>query len=344
MKTESRLEWVDTAKGIAILMVMWGHAVIKHDAIYWWITTFHVPTFLVITGYLYGIKNRMHFGSKKSIIKLAKPYLVFSLISCCTDFAYEYLSSKSISGAVKIAGIDIYKTLFLYGIHALWYLPAYVLSAKQFFVVKNKAENKSKYLIVPLMALVGVGFNLLSPYIKSLVPSSIYMLASIPVVTVVRTLLCTVFIAFGYVVSKWEEGVRLFSETKIWIKYGVSGLLLALSFVASLANSESNLSIVLLGDNPLGFFLSAFLGSVGLMALSIAMQHKSNVLQYFGRNSLILLVTHHSLKFTFLARFIAGAFQPEESLAFGLIVLLLLTLIEALVVEICNARCRHLFS
>lgn len=344
MKTESRFEWVDTAKGIAILMVMWGHAVIKHDVIYWWITTFHVPTFLVITGYLYGKKNKVHFGSKESIIKLAKPYLVFSIISCCTDFAYEYLSSKSISGAVKIAGIDIYKTLFLYGIHALWYLPAYVLSAKLFFVVKNKAENKSKHLIVPLMALVGVGFNFLSPYIKGRVPSSIYMLAAIPVVTVVRALLCTVFITFGYAASKWEGGGQLFSEAKTWIKYSVSGLLLLLSFIASSANSESNLSIVLVGDNPLCFFLSAFLGSVGLMALSSAMQHKSNVLQYFGRNSLILLVTHHSLKFTFLARFIAGAFLPEESFAFGLMVLLLLTLIETLVVEICNAKCRHLFS
>lgn len=343
MKTVSRFEWVDTAKGIAILMVMWGHAVIKHDAIYWWITTFHVPTFLVITGYLYGIKNKVHFESKKSIIKLAKPYLVFSLISCCTDFIYEYLSAKSISGAVKIAGVDIYKTLFLYGIHALWYLPAYVLSAKLFFAVKNKAKNESKCLIVTLMGLVGVGFNFLSPHIKSHVPSSIYMLASIPVVTVVRTLVCTVFITFGYAVSKWG-GVRIFSETKTWIKYSVSGLLLVLSFVASLVNSESNLSIVLLGDNPLCFFLSAFLGSIGLMALSSAMQHKSNVLQYFGRNSLILLVTHHSLKFTFLARFITGAFLPEESFAFGLIVLLLLTLIETLIVEICNAKCRYLFS
>ena len=290
----------------------------------------------------YGFFLRCPTSFYNQPIKLAKPYLIFSVISCCTDFTYEYLSSKSISGAVKIAGIDIYKTLFLYGIHALWYLPAYVLSAKLFFVVRNKAKNKSKCLIVTLMGLVGVGFNLLSPHIKSQVPSSIYMLASIPVVTVVRTLVCTVFITFGYAVSKWR--VQLFSETKTWIKYSVSGLLLVLSFVASLANSESNLSIVLLGDNPLCFFLSAFLGSIGLMALSSAMQHKSNVLQYFGRNSLILLVTHHSLKFTFLARFITGAFLPEESFAFGLIVLLLLTLIETLVVEICNAKCRHLFS
>ena len=67
MKTVSRFEWVDTAKGIAILMVMWGHAVIKHDAIYWWITTFHVPTFLVITGYLYGIKIRYTSTRKKAL-------------------------------------------------------------------------------------------------------------------------------------------------------------------------------------------------------------------------------------------------------------------------------------
>lgn len=57
MEKENRLIWIDTAKGIAILMVMWGHIVVKHDALYRWITTFHVPAFLVITGYLYGIKQ-----------------------------------------------------------------------------------------------------------------------------------------------------------------------------------------------------------------------------------------------------------------------------------------------
>lgn len=245
---------------------------------------------------------------------------------------------------LKLPVLISIKHCFYMGFMPSGIYPAYVLSAKLFFAVKNKTQNESKCLIVTLMGLIGVGFNFLSPHIKSHVPSSIYMLASIPVVTVVRTLVCTVFITFGYAVSKWRGEVRIFSETKTWIKYSVSGLLLFLSFVASLVNSESNLSIVLLGDNPLGFFLSAFLGSIGLMVLSSAMQHRSNVLQYFGRNSLILLVTHHSLKFTFLARFITGAFLPEESFAFGLIVLLLLTLIETLVVEICNAKCRHLFS
>ena len=337
-KTENRLQWVDVAKGIAILMVMWGHTVVKHDSIYRWITTIHVPTFLVITGYLYGINNKQNYGAKKSAMKLIKPYLVFSMISYCTDFIYGYLSLKSVHSAFRIVGIDIYKTLTLYGVHALWYLPAYVISSKLFFSIKKRIN----YLIAILMAFVGIMFDFLSPHVKDCVPSLAYMLVSIPLVTIVRALVCTVFISFGYAFSKM--GVRRFSEKSTWIKSGMSCLLLVMSFVISLANTESNFSIVSFGKNPICFFLSALLGSVGLMALSSAIQPKLNVLQYFGRNSLILLVTHHSLKFTFLVRFITGLFLSEESLAFGLIALLFLTIAESLIIEVCNTKIQRLFS
>ena len=337
-KTENRLQWVDVAKGIAILMVMRGHTVVKHDSVYRWITAFHVPTFLVITGYLYGVNNKQNYDTRKNAMKLVKLYLVFSMISYCTDFAYEYLSLKSVHSAFRIVGIDIYKTVALYGVHALWYLPAYVLSSKLFFSIKNRIN----YLIVLLMVFVGIAFDFLSPYVKDCIPSSVYMLVSIPIVTVVRALVCTVFIILGFAISKW--GVKQFSEKNIWIRCGISCLLLVMSFTTSLTNTESNLSIVSFGKNPLCFFLSAILGSVGLMALSSVIQPGLNVLQYFGRNSLILLVTHHSLKFTFLARFITSSILSEESFAFGLIALLFLTVAEALIVEICNTKFRRLFS
>lgn len=338
-KTENRLQWVDAAKGIAILMVMWGHTVVKHDSVYRWITTFHVPTFLVITGYLYGINNKQNYDTRKNAMKLITPFLVFSMVSYCTDFAYEYLSLKSVYGAFRIVGIDIYKTVALYGVHALWYLPAYVLSSKLFFSIKNRIN----YLIVLLMVFAGITFDLLSPYVKDCIPSSVYMLVSIPIVTVVRALVCTVFITLGFAISKWG-GVKHFSKKNIWTRCGISCLFLVMSFATSLANTESNLSTVSFGKNPLCFFLSAIMGSVGLMALSSVIQPRSNVLQYFGRNSLILLVTHHSLKFTFLARFITGSILSEESFAFGLVALLLLTVAETLVVEICNTKFKRLFS
>lgn len=338
MEKENRLIWIDTAKGIAILMVMWGHIVVKHDALYRWITTFHVPAFLVITGYLYGIKSKKNYDIVRIAAKFAKPYLVFSIISCCTDFAYEFLVSKSILGSFRIVAIDAYKTLSLYGIHALWYLPAYVIASKLFFYIKDK-----RYRLIGIsLVCTGILFCSVNQFAKGRIPSPIYLLVSIPATTMIRALVCTVFIILGYAISKWG-GVRRFLDTNKCIKSVMSCLLLGTSFALSAANTESNLSIVSFGNRPMCFFLSACLGAIGLMAISCTIQLKSNRLQYLGRNSLILLVTHHSLKFTFIVRFVVGFILPQESVGFGVVSLILLVMLEVMVVKICTEKYKQLF-
>lgn len=91
-KINNRYEWIDVAKGISILLVMWGHVVVIHDALYNWVTSFHVPVFLVITGFLLSVTKKQTSSFKKTFEKIIRPYWVFSLISIVTDFGCSYYS------------------------------------------------------------------------------------------------------------------------------------------------------------------------------------------------------------------------------------------------------------
>ena len=54
-----RIEWIDLAKGLAMILIIAGHA--GHDPVDRFLYTFHVPVFFLISGYF--ITEKGSFGS-----------------------------------------------------------------------------------------------------------------------------------------------------------------------------------------------------------------------------------------------------------------------------------------
>ena len=52
-----RLDYIDTAKGIGIILVVIYHHLLGADYINNWISSFHMPLFFMITGYLYAFRD-----------------------------------------------------------------------------------------------------------------------------------------------------------------------------------------------------------------------------------------------------------------------------------------------
>lgn len=85
MDKKDRIEWVAVSRGIAIILVVYGHVVVNkndlfsdiHDVIY----IFHMPLFFFLSGFLYGVRevgeNRKE-TAKKKLISLGIPYLFFA--------------------------------------------------------------------------------------------------------------------------------------------------------------------------------------------------------------------------------------------------------------------------
>ena len=54
---QNRIPFVDSSKGLAMLIIMWGH-VQEYSSLKMWLTSFHVPVFLVLSGVLFAYKGR----------------------------------------------------------------------------------------------------------------------------------------------------------------------------------------------------------------------------------------------------------------------------------------------
>ena len=95
-KDKGKILWVDCTKGIGIILVVMAHVISginnnifkQEDSIYFYIynviSSFHMPLFFIISGFLYKHTQRKKIQYiefvKKKLISLGIPYLTFNLI------------------------------------------------------------------------------------------------------------------------------------------------------------------------------------------------------------------------------------------------------------------------
>ena len=97
-----RFDYLDIAKGIGILTVVWTHIMLvgaSHRLIY----AFHMPLFFFISGMLF---NRGKFDSIATFLKhrfkrLFVPYLVYSLLSWAVWAGFRYLRGDEVDSYFK---------------------------------------------------------------------------------------------------------------------------------------------------------------------------------------------------------------------------------------------------
>lgn len=88
MHTE-RQKWIDAARGIAILLMLWGHN--SNDIFTHWLYYFHMPLFVFISGYVFSPKADYIECLKSQLKRLYIPYIVYFSIDFFLNWAYEFL-------------------------------------------------------------------------------------------------------------------------------------------------------------------------------------------------------------------------------------------------------------
>lgn len=79
-----RIEWIDIARGIGIILVILGH--IGIGKIGKFIYSFHIPLFFFLSGYCFSgngidIKDFL----KKKVKKLIVPYIFIGIVICIVE-------------------------------------------------------------------------------------------------------------------------------------------------------------------------------------------------------------------------------------------------------------------
>lgn len=75
-QTKDRIDWIDLAKAIAIILVILGHINSANGPIKAWIYAFHMPVFFFLTGMVIRQETIDHRYIGKNVRSLLVPYLL----------------------------------------------------------------------------------------------------------------------------------------------------------------------------------------------------------------------------------------------------------------------------
>lgn len=96
-----RLDWIDIAKGIAMILVIVGHTVPNPSPLRHAIFSFHMPVFFILAGYTFRPKPWRELLSG-SVSRLLVPYVVLALAWQVPTFL---MSGAPLTSGTLVAGL-----------------------------------------------------------------------------------------------------------------------------------------------------------------------------------------------------------------------------------------------
>ncbi|WP_421672468.1 acyltransferase family protein [Raoultella terrigena] len=262
----SRFDWVDTLKGIGIILVVAGH--IFGSYISGFIYLFHMPLFFFLAGYLYSPKPLKQYLKNKSS-NLLIPYSKYLLFFTATSTTYMILNHDSISMILKSVIKSLYGGNLLTGwMGVFWFITVFFITQQlfNFSIVKLGIKKTSAIAIISLTLSY-----IASQFIKATTPLNIIV-----------TLHAFPFMCLGYLFKTYKIKVNtmvviltcviciwFFSSHKVEMKFDMKQSLYGIPFIS---------------------FITAL--ALVVMAIIISSIIKCKPLEFIGVNSMSIMYIH----------------------------------------------------
>ena len=286
-----RLNWIDMAKGFAMILVMFGHAPISlriRAEIY----TFHLPLFFFMSGYLFSNVKYNNFIAffKKRFITIGIPYFCFSFIEYIYFFLFN--NKQNVSPLKSLIGTLIPLRFNNGTLHngTLWFIVCLFMSELIFFLIVKYSKNDKKKIVACLVvcAIIGVFYNI---YIKKPLPWSIDV-----------AFISVVFYGMGYLIKGIENKVSKLVNIKYLIIFLIANVLLGHLNIRYL-NANVDMSSSRYGNYFL-FYMAAFCGIMASL-IFCRLLPKLRILIYVGKNSIIFMAFHQMILYPIIDKLIA---------------------------------------
>jgi acyltransferase len=270
---------IDAAKGLAIALVVLGHAKGIPTEFTVLVYSFHVPLFFLLSGWLSHRRNAQTAAQALATLSrtLLVPYVFFFFAAYGYWLITRHIGEKALrwgqmpwweplGGLLTGIGPQLY-------VHpALWFLPALFMTALAYFFLGKRLQPWTlALLMLPLAMLWIVTFpamELRLPFALDVLPVALFFYA------------CGALA--GRVVSLPRSAPR---------GCAFAALLLAPWWLLAWSNGRVDINQLRFGASAWKFVLAALLGtSVVLLASPLAA--RSAVLRWMGRNTLLILCTH----------------------------------------------------
>ena len=267
-----RLEYVDIAKGIGIVLVVCSHS----DAwgLMWLFMGMVVPIFYFCSGYTFSMKGTFKESMWKRFKKLFVPYLFFNAL---LFFVFRHFSLREIIGVFYsrycLYPLDVSPNIkFLTsGNYPMWFLTSMIVSYLLFYLIIYYKNYKwwllGSYIV---LTLTFIQCPILLPW------------------SIDTAFLTALFMYMGMLVRKYE-----------WMALEKWKILLLLLFYVGLhcVAGDINLSVRMYGTSVISYFVLGVLGSYLVLWGSTFLEHTfaGNIFQALGRHSLTIFCVQMAL-------------------------------------------------
>ena len=297
-----RLDYLDLAKGIGIILVVIAHSTFTSTPVQAFITAFQMPLFFVVSGMLLchtgEEKKPMRVLIRKKAVSVMVPYLTFSIAYVMIDIASLYLKPG------RLTWVDIERSMIefatLYGISVLWFMSALFFGELLFLWWRKKCSGlrHGELLMWISIVIAGVILTVGSPLFLEKYP----LYRSMPIlwigyyiIVLLRSIGVFSFLAVGYYSYRYyfvkaDAGREKKKAHVVWQELVAGVLCLLLVLAVSQTNGVVDLHYLTFA-NPVFYYLGALAGSFGVILLCRQIG-RCRPLRYLGVNSLIIMATH----------------------------------------------------
>lgn len=154
----AHLGFVDAAKGLGILAVIWGHMDYLWSTSSVWFSSFKLAVFFVVVGLLkaHRYEDRGQEEScgavwGKRLYSLVIPYGVYSLLAILVHLAFAAVRHQ---GMLEALQGDVLLTVTLRGIATLWFLPTLLLAELLFAAIRPESRSRAVKLLLCILVPV----------------------------------------------------------------------------------------------------------------------------------------------------------------------------------------------
>lgn len=261
---------IDLAKGIGIILVVWGHW-LPNPPFFREIFLFHMALFMIISGSFFKLNKGFDYIFNRTI-KLLIPVVFFFILFTTLSIIRSQIGSEKESLFYILSFVDIYKP-FQRIDPPLWFLISLLINSILLFSVKSINQ---KYIIIIslILSFIATKCNQLPLYLNQ-------TLATFP------------FFYMGFLFKDYIKGE--------FVNYKLL-LLNILVFLLILIVNTHNINIHELefGNNFIFYIGAGISGSLIVIDLCKSCKKYPNIIIQLGCNSLMIMCIHQPIRIYFI--------------------------------------------
>ena len=342
MGTEIKREtWADKAKFIGIVLMLLGHNALANKAVFDFIYSFHMPLFFILSGYFANNKKEpLKDYVLKNIKGLLLPYVFFYILTLPFGYfvIYAHPYNHPYDGWIDfickplIGLFTVETTPFAFHTNGpSWFFVA-LFWVKLIFYISKKYNCSCWSLVltsvISLCLLGGVKILDINLYAR-----------------IDAALLAYPLYVFGYIFHKYVSYIDHIQIITLKKKIVLVVLIFLLCYSFGVMNGHVEFSAAHYGENVLLMYLSAILGTMGVVTLSCILPDNKYLL-IIGEGTAVVLGLHSPIQQLVkeVVKLIFNLPTHDYSLIIALLMVLVVTIIHIPIILFLNTKCPYLMG